>query len=52
MAGATPLEIGEEATLEVVAGSPLDMGGERERMVWALTAGMAVSSSVRGRGVD
>ena len=47
----TPLDIGEEAPLEVVAESPLDLAGDRERMVWALAAGMAVSSSGRGRGV-
>ena len=49
---ATPLEIGEEAPLEVVAGSPLALVGERERMVWALAAGMTVASSGRGCGVD
>ena len=43
MAGATPLEIGKEAPLELVGG--------RERMVWAIAAGMDVSSSGRGRGV-
>ena len=51
-AEATPLEIGEEAPLEEVAGSPLELVGERERMVWALAAGMDVSSSVRGRRVN
>ena len=44
VAGATPLE--------VVVGAPLELAGERERMVWDLSAGMAVSSSGRGRGVD
>ena len=48
----TPLDIGEEAPLEVVAEAPLDLKGERERMVWDLAAGMAVSSSGIGRGVD
>ena len=51
MAGSTPLEVGEEAPLEVVAEAPLELVGERERMVWALAAGMAVSSSGRDRGV-
>ena len=31
-AEATPLEIGEEAHLEVVAEAPLDLVGKRERM--------------------
>ena len=42
------MEIGEEAPLDVVDGAPLDMVGERERIVWALAAGMAVSRSGRG----
>ena len=51
VAKATPLEIGEEAPLEVVAEAPSELVGERERMVWALSIGMVVSSSGRGRGV-
>ena len=51
MAGATPLDIGEDAPLEVVAEAPFELVGERERMVWDLAAGMTVSSSVIGRGV-
>ena len=46
------MDIGNEAHLEVVAGAPLELVGERERMVWDLAAGMAVSSSGRGHGVD
>ena len=46
----TPLEIGEEAPLEMVFGAPLDMAGEWDRTGWA-RAGMDVSSSGRGRGV-
>ena len=45
------MEIGEEAPLEVVAEAPSELMGERERMVWALSIGMVVSSSGRGRGV-
>ena len=52
MAWATPLEIGEEAPLEVVAGAPLDLAGEWELMAWDLADGMAFASSERGRGVD
>ena len=51
-AEATPLEIGEEAPLEVVAEAPLELVWEQERMLWDLAAGMTVSSSGRGRGVD
>ena len=47
-----PLEIGEEEPLEGVSGAPLELAGERERTVWALDSGMAVSSSGRGSGVD
>ena len=42
------MEISEEAPLEVVVGEPLELAGERELVVWALAAGMAVSSSGRG----
>ena len=52
MAWATPLDIGEEAPLEVINGDHLDLAGERERMVWDLAAGMAVASSGRSRGVN
>ena len=51
VAGATPFDIGKEAPLEVFAEAPLELVWERERMVWALSVGMAVSSSGRGRGV-
>ena len=33
------MEIGEEAPLKVVAEAPLELLGERERMVWALAVG-------------
>ena len=46
------MEIGEEALLEAVAGAPLELVGKQEQMVWDLDAGLAVSSSGRGRGVD
>ena len=49
MVGATPMEIVEEPPWELVAEATLELVGERERMVWALAAGMAVSSSGRGR---
>ena len=45
-----PLEIGEEAPLEVVVGAPLDLAGEQERKGWARD-GKDVASSGRGRGV-
>ena len=44
----TPLEIGEEAPLEVVVGAPLDLTGERERereqMGWARSEKNVASS--------
>ena len=46
----TPLEIGEEAPLEVVVGVPLELAGERERMGWAWDE-KDVASSGRGHGV-
>ena len=46
----TPLDIGEEAPLEVVAGAPLELSGERERTDWDWD-GKGVASSERGRGV-
>ena len=42
------MEIGEEASLEAIAGAPLELAGERERVVWAHATGMAISSSRRG----
>ena len=51
VAGATPLEIGKEVPLEAVAEAPLELVKERDWMVWALSIGVVVSSSGRGRGV-
>ena len=46
------MEIGKDASFEVVDGAPLELAGKQERMVWALAAEKAVASSGRGRGVD
>ena len=46
----TPLEIGEEALLEVVVGTPLGLEGDQERTGRARD-GKDVASSGRGRGV-
>ena len=47
----TPLDIGEEASLEVVVGATLELAGEQEQTGWART-GKGVTSSRRGRGFD
>ena len=49
---ATPLDIGKEASLEVVAEAPLDLEGGQERMWGYLEVGLVASSSERGRGVS
>ena len=51
-AEATPLEIGEEAPLEVAAEDLLGLEGEWERMGGVLAGVKVASSSGRGRQVD
>ena len=51
-AEAPPLEIGEEAPLEVDAESLLDLEGDWERMGGDLLGGKVASSSGIGREVD